>query len=116
MPEKLEDLFSTIAEEATEYPGEAVITLKARLRNIRELCAGGVEQMHAILRAMTAEKAPELLEALKGMLELESHTHRVPGTVNREWRNGIVDDARAIVTKATGATPEKARAEPEKTA
>ena len=35
-----------------------------------------------------------LKDALRGMLELEKHTHRVPGTVNAEWVAGIVADAK----------------------
>lgn len=48
------------------------------------------------------QQAEELLEAVKGMLELERHTHRLPNTVNQDWLRGIIADARAAIAKAEG--------------
>lgn len=44
--------------------------------------------------------APDLLDALLGMLELERHTHRLPDTVNVEWMYGIIRDAKDAIEKA----------------
>lgn len=48
-------------------------------------------------RDVLADRCKELTRALQGMLELEQHTHRLPGTANAEWVAAIVYDAKAAL-------------------
>lgn len=55
-----------------------------------------------IANAHLIAAAPELLEALEAMIELETHTHRLPESFNQNFRDGCVDDAKAVIAKAKG--------------
>lgn len=55
-------------------------------------------------RDLLADSHRELLIMLKGMLELENKTHRIPESINSEWLNGVVSEAKAAIAKAEALT------------